>query len=83
MSVVKSKRGQSKIEFEQIYFQLADNKDNLVEHLFPEKVTHTKTKRSVIAKQINHEAIREDSNNCLILNTRKLWQRKQYQIHLR
>lgn len=34
MSVVKSKRGQSKIEFEQIYFQLADNIDNLVEHNF-------------------------------------------------
>lgn len=34
MSVVKSKRGQSKIEFEQIYFQLADNIDNLVEHDF-------------------------------------------------
>lgn len=34
MSVVKSKRGQSKVEFEQIYFQLADNIDNLVEHNF-------------------------------------------------
>ena len=34
MSVVKSKRGESKIEFEQLYFQLADNIDNLVEHDF-------------------------------------------------
>lgn len=34
MSVVKSKRGQSKIEFEQIYFQLVDNIDNLLEHNF-------------------------------------------------
>ncbi len=34
MSVVKSKRSQSKIEFEQIYFQLADNIDNLLEHNF-------------------------------------------------
>ncbi len=34
MSVVKSKRNKSKIEFEQIYFQLADNIDNLVEHNF-------------------------------------------------
>lgn len=34
MSVVKSKRGQSKIEFEMIYFQLADNIDNLIEHNF-------------------------------------------------
>ena len=34
MSVVKSKRGESKVEFEQIYFQLADNIDNLVEHNF-------------------------------------------------
>jgi len=34
MSVVKSKRGQSKVEFEQIYFQLADGIDNLVEHKF-------------------------------------------------
>lgn len=34
MSVVKSKRDQSKVEFEMIYFQLADNIDNLVEHNF-------------------------------------------------
>ena len=34
MSVVKSKRNQSKIEFEMIYFQLADNIDNLIEHNF-------------------------------------------------
>jgi len=34
MSVVKSKRGKSKVEFEQIYFQLVDNIDNLVEHNF-------------------------------------------------
>ena len=34
MSVVKSKRSQSKIEFEMIYFQLADAVDNLVEHDF-------------------------------------------------
>ena len=34
MSVVASKRKQSKIEFENIYFKLADNIDNLVEHDF-------------------------------------------------
>lgn len=34
MSVVKSKRGKSKVEFEMIYFQLADGIDNLVEHDF-------------------------------------------------
>lgn len=34
MSVVKSKRGKSKVEFESIYFQLADGIDNLVEHDF-------------------------------------------------
>lgn len=34
MSVVKSKRSQSSIEFEQIYFKLADSIDNLVEHNF-------------------------------------------------
>lgn len=34
MSVVKSKRTQSKIEFEQIYFNVADGVDNLVEHNF-------------------------------------------------
>lgn len=34
MSVVKSKRGKSKIEFEMIYFQLADGIDTLVEHDF-------------------------------------------------
>jgi len=34
MSVVKSKRNQSKIEFENLYFKLADNVDNLVEHKF-------------------------------------------------
>ena len=34
MSVVKSKRSQSKIEFENLYFKLADNVDNLVEHKF-------------------------------------------------
>lgn len=34
MSVVKSKRNQSKIEFEFIYFQLVDNIDNLLEHDF-------------------------------------------------
>lgn len=34
MSVVKNKRNKSKIEFEMIYFQLADGIDNLVEHDF-------------------------------------------------
>ena len=34
MSVVKSKRGKSNVEFEQIYFQLEDGIDNLVEHDF-------------------------------------------------
>ena len=34
MSVVKSKRGKSNVEFEQMYFQLADGIDNLVEHDF-------------------------------------------------
>ena len=34
MSVVKSKRNKSKVEFEAIYFQLADGIDNLVEHQF-------------------------------------------------
>ena len=34
MSVVQSKRRQSKVEFEQIYFNLADSIDNLVEHNF-------------------------------------------------
>ena len=34
MSVVKSKRGQSKIEFEMIFFQVADGVDFLVEHDF-------------------------------------------------
>lgn len=34
MSVVKSKRGQSKVEFEMIYFRLADGVDTLVEHEF-------------------------------------------------
>ena len=34
MSVVKSKRGKSNVEFEQIYFQLADGIDNIVEHDF-------------------------------------------------
>lgn len=34
MSVVKSKRTKSKVEFEMIYFMLADNIDNLVEHDF-------------------------------------------------
>ena len=34
MSVVKSKRTQNKIEFEMIYFLVADGVDNLVEHDF-------------------------------------------------
>lgn len=34
MSVVKSKRSQSKIEFEMIYFQVVEGVDNLVEHDF-------------------------------------------------
>ena len=34
MSVVKSKRNKSKIEFEMIYFKLADGLDNLVENYF-------------------------------------------------
>lgn len=34
MSVVKSKRSQSNVEFEMIYFQLADGIDTLVEHQF-------------------------------------------------
>ncbi len=34
MSVVKSKRSKSKIEFEMLYFQVADGVDNLVENDF-------------------------------------------------
>lgn len=34
MSVPKGKRSQSKVEFEMIYFTLADAVDNLVEHQF-------------------------------------------------
>lgn len=34
MSVVKSKRGQSKVEFEMIFFQLVDGIDTLIEHQF-------------------------------------------------
>lgn len=34
MSVVKSKRNESKIEFENIYFKVADGVDNLVENNF-------------------------------------------------
>lgn len=34
MSVVKSKRSQSKIEFEMTFFKVADGVDNLVEHQF-------------------------------------------------
>lgn len=34
MSVVKSKRGKSKIEFEMNYFNLADGLDNLIENYF-------------------------------------------------
>ena len=34
MSVVKNKRNKSSIEFESLYFKLADNIDNLVEHKF-------------------------------------------------
>lgn len=34
MSVVKSKRGKSKIEFEMNYFNLADGIDNLIENYF-------------------------------------------------
>lgn len=34
MSVVKGKRNQSKIEFEALYFKVADGVDNFVEHNF-------------------------------------------------
>lgn len=34
MSVVKSKRGKSRVEFEMNYFRLADGIDNLVENYF-------------------------------------------------
>lgn len=34
MSVVKSKRNQSNVEFEALYFKVADGVDNLVEHSF-------------------------------------------------
>lgn len=34
MSVVKNKRNQSKVDFEMLYFQLADGVDTLVEHDF-------------------------------------------------
>lgn len=34
MSVVKSKRSKSKIEFEMIYYQVVDDVDNLIEHGF-------------------------------------------------
>lgn len=34
MSVVKSKRSKSKVEFEMLYFKLADGIDNLIEHDF-------------------------------------------------
>lgn len=34
MSVVKSKRNESKVQFEALYFKVADSVDNLVEHNF-------------------------------------------------
>ena len=34
MSVVKSRRNESKVEFESLYFKVADGVDNLVEHNF-------------------------------------------------
>lgn len=34
MSVPKSKRGKSKVEFEMTYFKLVDGLDNLVENYF-------------------------------------------------
>jgi len=34
MSVVKGKRNQSKVEFEALYFKVADGVDNFVEHNF-------------------------------------------------
>jgi len=51
MSVVKSKRGESKVEFEMIFFRLADNIDNLVEHdFYAGKVIVEKNRKFVDAR---------------------------------
>ena len=61
MSVVKSKRGQSKVEFEQIYFQLADNIDNLVEHNFyVGKVLAEKNQAFINARGMALERLTDD-----------------------
>lgn len=76
MSVVKSKRTQSKIEFEMTFFKVADGVDFLVENqffadtilsidalyasLFPPHREPPKLTRSALMRQANREADTED-----------------------
>jgi hypothetical protein len=61
MSVVKSKRSQSKVEFEMIYFLVADGVDFLVEHdFFAEGLLAQKNRMFL--------DMRSRATNCLMLN---------------
>ena len=81
MSVVKSKRSQSKIEFEQLYFQVADGVDTLVEHnachktlrkmdllyksLFPQSEPQKRKSRNKLCKDIYVDANKNDLNTII------------------
>lgn len=51
MSIVKSRRSQSKVEFETLFFTVADNVDNLVEHHFYVSATTLNLNREFIASR--------------------------------
>ena len=61
MSVPKTKRSQSKVEFEMIYFQLADGIDNLVEHeFFAEGVLVEKNRKFIDIRSESLERFTDD-----------------------
>lgn len=63
MSVVKSKRGQSSVEFEQIYFQLADRVDTLVENNF--YADKDKTEKNKIFLDMRYAALEKLTDDLL------------------
>lgn len=63
MSVVKSKRNQSKVEFEMLYFNLANSVDNLIEHNFYAK--NDLLERNKVFLEIRYRSLEELTDTLL------------------
>lgn len=63
MSVVKSKRNESKNEFEALYFKLADSVDNFVEHDF--YASHEQLERNKTFLQVRCTALEKLTDDLL------------------